>query len=99
MAKVTAERSRSASKAAAAGGGGLVRAARPGARSISPTMAGGGSYAPHALGWKNDRAMLLAYQIGGHTTTTGTLPVDPPQTLAQPLRRRHRLCHRPPHRS
>lgn len=31
---------------------------------------------PHALGWKNDRPMLLAYQSGGETTT-GTLPVDP----------------------
>lgn len=31
---------------------------------------------PHALGWKNDRPMLLAYQSGGETTT-GTLPADP----------------------
>jgi hypothetical protein len=31
---------------------------------------------PHALGWKNDRPMLLAYQTGGETTT-GTLPADP----------------------
>lgn len=31
---------------------------------------------PHALGWKNDRPMLLAYQTGGETTA-GTLPVDP----------------------
>lgn len=31
---------------------------------------------PHALGWKNDRPMLLAYQTGGQTTT-GTLPADP----------------------
>jgi hypothetical protein len=33
---------------------------------------------PHALGWKNARPMLLAYQTGGHTTT-GTLPADPRQ--------------------
>ncbi len=31
---------------------------------------------PHALGWKNDRPMLLAYQSDGETTT-GTLPADP----------------------
>ncbi len=31
---------------------------------------------PHALGWKNDRPMLLAYQTGGETTA-GTLPADP----------------------
>lgn len=31
---------------------------------------------PHALGWKNDRPMLLAYQSGGETTM-GTLPADP----------------------
>jgi hypothetical protein len=31
---------------------------------------------PHALGWKNDRPMLLAYQSGGETTT-GMLPGDP----------------------
>ncbi len=31
---------------------------------------------PHALGWKNHRAMLLAYQIGGQTST-GSLPADP----------------------
>lgn len=31
---------------------------------------------PHALGWKAGRAMLLAYQTGGHTTA-GTLPADP----------------------
>lgn len=31
---------------------------------------------PHALGWKNDRPMLLAYQTGGETTT-GLLPADP----------------------
>ena len=31
---------------------------------------------PHALGWKNGRPMLLAYQTGGETTT-GTLPSDP----------------------
>ena len=30
---------------------------------------------PHALGWKNGRAKLLAYQTGG-TTSTGTLPAD-----------------------
>jgi hypothetical protein len=31
---------------------------------------------PHALGWKNGKAMLLGYQTGGHTHT-GTLPADP----------------------
>lgn len=31
---------------------------------------------PHALGWKNDRAMVLGYQVGGQTTT-GTLDSDP----------------------
>ena len=31
---------------------------------------------PHALGWKNDRPMLLAYQTGGETTS-GTLSADP----------------------
>ena len=31
---------------------------------------------PHALGWKNARPMLLAYQTGGQTST-GTLPADP----------------------
>jgi len=31
---------------------------------------------PHALGWKNQRAMLLGYQIGGHTSS-GTLDPDP----------------------
>ncbi len=31
---------------------------------------------PHALGWKDNKAMLLAYQTGGHTTS-GTLPADP----------------------
>lgn len=31
---------------------------------------------PHALGWKNNRPMLLGYQTGGHTTT-GTLHADP----------------------
>ena len=31
---------------------------------------------PHALGWKNARPMLLAYQTGGETST-GTLPADP----------------------
>ena len=31
---------------------------------------------PHALGWKNGKAMLLGYQTGGHTTTA-TLPAAP----------------------
>lgn len=31
---------------------------------------------PHALGWKNDRPMVLAYQTGGETTS-GTLAIDP----------------------
>lgn len=31
---------------------------------------------PHALGWKNDRPMVLAYQSGGDTTS-GTLAADP----------------------
>jgi len=31
---------------------------------------------PHALGWKNHRAMVLGYQIGGQTST-GTLDPDP----------------------
>jgi hypothetical protein len=31
---------------------------------------------PHALGWKNNRPMLLAYQSGGETST-GALPADP----------------------
>ena len=31
---------------------------------------------PHALGWKNNRPMVLAYQIGGETTS-GALPTDP----------------------
>lgn len=31
---------------------------------------------PHALGWKNQKPMLLGYQIGGHTST-GTLHPDP----------------------
>lgn len=31
---------------------------------------------PHALGWKNRRPMLLAYQTGGETTS-GALPADP----------------------
>jgi hypothetical protein len=31
---------------------------------------------PHALGWKNGKAMLLGYQTGGHTHT-GTLPEAP----------------------
>ncbi len=33
---------------------------------------------PHALGWKNGRAKLLAYQCDG-TTSDGTLPADPRQ--------------------
>ena len=33
---------------------------------------------PHALGWKNGRPKVLAYQVGG-TTTQGTLPADPRQ--------------------
>jgi hypothetical protein len=32
---------------------------------------------PHALGWKNDKAMLLAYQSG--TQTNGSLPPGPRQ--------------------
>lgn len=31
---------------------------------------------PHAIGAKNNRAILLAYQIGGETSS-GTLPADP----------------------
>ncbi len=31
---------------------------------------------PHALGWKTARAMLLAYQTGGYTSS-GALPADP----------------------
>jgi hypothetical protein len=31
---------------------------------------------PHALGWRNGKAMVLGYQTGGHTTT-GTLPAAP----------------------
>jgi hypothetical protein len=31
---------------------------------------------PHALGWKNHRAMLLGYQTAGHTTTPAAL-ADP----------------------
>jgi predicted DNA-binding transcriptional regulator YafY len=31
---------------------------------------------PHALGWKNDKAMLLAYQTAGQTGT-GSLPAGP----------------------
>jgi len=31
---------------------------------------------PHALGWNNGRAILLAYQTGGHTST-GPLDPDP----------------------
>jgi hypothetical protein len=33
---------------------------------------------PHALGFKAGRAMVLAYQTGGQTST-GTLPADPRQ--------------------
>jgi hypothetical protein len=33
---------------------------------------------PHALGWKDGRAMLLGYQTGGQTST-GALPTDPHQ--------------------
>ena len=33
---------------------------------------------PHALGWKNGRAKVLAYQAGG-TTSDGRLPADPRQ--------------------
>lgn len=33
---------------------------------------------PHALGWKNGRPKLLAYQTGG-TTSHGPLPSDPHQ--------------------
>jgi hypothetical protein len=33
---------------------------------------------PHALGWKANRAMLLAYQTGGQTSTAA-LPPDPRQ--------------------
>ncbi len=31
---------------------------------------------PHALGWKNGKAILLAYQTGGQTSA-GSLPADP----------------------
>jgi hypothetical protein len=31
---------------------------------------------PHALGWKNHRAMVLGYQVGGQTST-GALDPDP----------------------
>lgn len=31
---------------------------------------------PHALGWKNRRAMVLGYQVGGQTST-GALDPDP----------------------
>lgn len=33
---------------------------------------------PHALGWKNGRAKLLAYQSAG-TTSHGRIPTDPRQ--------------------
>lgn len=39
---------------------------------------------PHALGWKNDRPLVLGYQTGGETST-GTLDPDP--------RKRWRLMH------
>jgi WYL domain len=31
---------------------------------------------PHALGWHNQRPLLLGYQVGGQTSS-GTLPADP----------------------
>jgi hypothetical protein len=31
---------------------------------------------PHAIGWKDRRALLLGYQTGGETST-GDLPTDP----------------------
>lgn len=31
---------------------------------------------PHALGWRNQRALVLGYQVGGQTST-GTLDPDP----------------------
>lgn len=33
---------------------------------------------PHALGWKNGRARVLSYQVGGGTST-GALPANPAQ--------------------
>jgi len=33
---------------------------------------------PHALGWKSDKAMLLAYQAAGQAPT-GALPAEPRQ--------------------
>ncbi|MGC8627249.1 MAG: hypothetical protein ACP5VR_06755, partial [Acidimicrobiales bacterium] len=33
---------------------------------------------PHALGWHNDRPMVLGYQTGGDTAN-GALPADPRQ--------------------
>lgn len=33
---------------------------------------------PHALGWHNNRAMVLGYQTGGETSN-GALPADPRQ--------------------
>lgn len=39
---------------------------------------------PHALGWNNDRTLVLGYQTGGDTST-GTLDPDP--------RKRWRLMH------
>jgi hypothetical protein len=35
-------------------------------------------FCPHALGWKNGRPKVLAYQAGG-TTSQGGLPPDPRQ--------------------
>ena len=32
---------------------------------------------PHALGWKNNKPMLLAYQTDRHNTNTQDLPGDP----------------------
>ena len=31
---------------------------------------------PHALGWHNQRPLLLGYQVGGQTSN-GALPADP----------------------
>lgn len=43
---------------------------------MSATTAANGSSAPHALGWRNQRALVLGYQVGGQTST-GTLDPDP----------------------
>lgn len=40
---------------------------------------------PHALGWKNNKARLLAYQTAPQNPSG-----DPRKPMAQPLRRRHR---------